>query len=364
MRYYSLTKILQKRADYNIIFGERSNGKTTALLKYGIKNYIENGDQMAYIRRWRDDLRGKRAETLFNGVIDIGYISQLTEGRFNSVCYLSGKWYLSLYDEGTKKHKCDSEPFCYGFTLSETEHDKSTSYPNVTTIIFDEFLTRKYYLVDEFVLFMNTLSTIIRQRDNVKIFMLGNTVNKYCPYFSEMGLKHIAQMPQGTIDLYHYGEDNNLTVAVEYVGSSSAKKTSNKYFAFDNPKLQMITGGKWELDLYPHLQTKYTPKDIVFVFFLISQGVTLQCDVVALNNKNFIFVHKKTTPIKNPDTDLIYTTDEHDAPNYHRRLISNLTKADKQIARYFAQDKVFYQDNDVGEIIRNYIMVTTPKINI
>ena len=36
--------------------------------------------------------------------------------------------------------------------------------------------------------FMNVLSTIIRDRENIKIFMLGNTVNKYCPYFDEMGL--------------------------------------------------------------------------------------------------------------------------------------------------------------------------------
>ena len=64
----------------------------------------------------------------------------------------------------------DKQPFCYAFALSELEHDKSTAYPNVTTVLFDEFLSRKSYLPDEFVLFMNTLSTIIRERDNVKIY--------------------------------------------------------------------------------------------------------------------------------------------------------------------------------------------------
>ena len=53
------------------------------------------------------------------------------------------------------------------------EHDKSNSYPSINTVIFDEFLTRRFYVPDEFILFMNVLSTIIRLRDNVKIFMLG-----------------------------------------------------------------------------------------------------------------------------------------------------------------------------------------------
>ena len=33
MHYYSLQKILKKNAVYNVIFGERSNGKTYSVLK-------------------------------------------------------------------------------------------------------------------------------------------------------------------------------------------------------------------------------------------------------------------------------------------------------------------------------------------
>ena len=64
-------------------------------------------------------------------------------------------------------------------------------------------------------MFANVLSTIIRHRNDVKIFMLANTVNKYCPYFKEMGLKHITEMKQGSIDIYTYGS-SDLRVAVEY----------------------------------------------------------------------------------------------------------------------------------------------------
>ena len=98
-KFYSLDGILEKDADYNIIFGERSNGKTYAALEYAIRRYISIGEQSAYIRRWREDLRGKRAESLFANHVANGLISDLTKGKYNEVFYLSGKWFLSYYDK-------------------------------------------------------------------------------------------------------------------------------------------------------------------------------------------------------------------------------------------------------------------------
>lgn len=354
-KYYSLDNILSKNADYNIIFGERSNGKTYAALKYGIERYIKTGEQMAYIRRWREDLRGKRAENLFANHVANGLIEELTGGKFNEVFYLSNKWFLSYYDKDKNKRYPDSTPFCFGFCLSEQEHEKSSSYPNVTTIVFDEFLTRRIYLPDEFMLYMNLLSTIIRQRDNVKVFMLGNTVNKFCPYFQEMGLKNVGVMEQGTIDIYRFGE-HGATVAVEYCDTIIKQKASNKYFCFDNQNLQMITGGKWELAVYPHLPCKYKPKDVLFVFYIKFNDAILQGNIIQVGDENFCYIHQKTTPIKDEDNSLIYSLEMNGKPNYKRKLISNASYVESQVARYFATDKVFFQNNEIGEIVRNYLL--------
>ena len=354
-KYYSLDNILSKNADYNIIFGERSNGKTYAALKYGIERYIKTGEQMAYIRRWREDLRGKRAENLFANHVANGLIEELTKGKFNEVFYLSNKWFLSYYDKDKNKRYPDSTPFCFGFCLSEQEHEKSSSYPNVTTIVFDEFLTRRIYLPDEFMLYMNLLSTIIRQRDNVKVFMLGNTVNKFCPYFQEMGLKNVGVMEQGTIDIYRFGE-HGATVAVEYCDTIVKQKASNKYFCFDNQNLQMITGGKWELAVYPHLPCKYKPKDVLFVFYIKFNDAILQGNIIQVGDENFCYIHQKTTPIKDEDNSLIYSLEMNGKPNYKRKLISNASYVESQVSRYFATDKVFFQNNEIGEIVRNYLL--------
>lgn len=367
VKFYSLDRILSKGADYNVIFGERSNGKTYATLLYGIKQYLKTGKQMAYIRRWREDLRGKRAESLFANHVANGVIAELTNGEYNEVFYYSGKWFLSFYNEETKKRVPDTIPFCYGFCLSEQEHEKSSSYPNITTIVFDEFLTRRYYLPDEFMLYMNLLSTIIRQRNDVKVFMLGNTVNQFCPYFTEMGLKQVRVMEQGTIDIYKFGE-HGATVAVEYCSTIVKQKASNKYFCFDNQNLQMITGGKWELAVYPHLPVKYKPSDVLFVFYIQFNEMTLQGNIIQVEDKetgvnNFMYIHNKTTPIKDTENSLIYSLQMNGKPNYKRKLLSTATYVETQIARYFATDKVFYQNNEIGEIVRNYLMASS-KSNI
>ncbi len=362
VKYYSLKDILAKNADYNVIFGERSNGKTYATLLYGLVAYIKTGKQMAYIRRWREDLRGKRAETLFANHVANGVIERLTDGKFNEVFYMSNKWFLSYYNEETKKRVPDDKPFCYGFCLSEQEHEKSSSYPDVTTIVFDEFLTRRYYLPDEFMLFMNLLSTIIRQRDDVKVFMLGNTVNRYCPYFTEMGLKQVPVMEQGTIDIYKFGE-HGATVAVEYCSTIVKQKASNKYFCFDNQNLQMITGGKWELAVYPHLPTKYKPDNVLFVYYILFGEACLQGNIIQVGNELFTYIHQKTTPIKDTDNSLIYSLEMNGKPNYKRKLLSTATPLEQNVTRFFATEKVFYQDNEVGEIVRNYIM-TSSRNNI
>lgn len=356
IKYYSLDNILKKNAHYNIIFGERSNGKTYATLMHGLRNFAKNGKQMAIVRRWNEDFKQKRAATMFDALVANHEIEKLTDGDYNNIVYKSMRWYLCHTAEG-EDTIINETPFAYGFSIASMEHDKSTSYPNVTTVIFDEFLTRGYYLPDEFVLFENLLSTIIRQRDDVTIFMLGNTVNKYCPYFTEMGLINIKKMGKGDIDVYQYGE-SALRVAVEFADMPSKDKPSDVYFAFNNPRLSMITGkGQvWEIDIYPHLPQKYTARDIQYTYFIRFDDELLQCEIIRYDNAMITYIHRKTTEIKHPDKDVVFTTEYDMRPNYIRGLKPSGNIVASKIYAMFANDKVFYQDNEVGEIVRNFLL--------
>lgn len=356
MKYYSLNKINKKNATYNVIFGERSNGKTYATLKQVLENYFDNGSQFAYIRRWSVDVQPKRMNNLFNAIIEDGYLEKLSGGKFTAIFYRTGRFYLCTYNDKGKPIYNEEDIIGYAFSLSENEHNKANSYPRVTTIIFDEFLTNKIYLPDEFILFMNTVSTIVRQRTNVKIYMLGNTVNKYCPYFKEMGLTNILSMKQGSIDLYTYG-DSKLKVAVEYADSKKKFKKNNFYFAFNNPKLKMITGGAWELNIYPHAPVKWLPKNIIFTYFIDFNDNIYQCEIINKDTNVFTYIHEKTTPIKNPDKDIIYTLDYNPKINYNVNILKPLTDYQNKITWFYTHDRVYYQDNNVGDAINNYLKI-------
>lgn len=358
MKYYTLNAINRKNATYNLIIGERSNGKTYATLYQAVRDYIKTGAQMGYVRRWKEDITGRRAQRLFSALNEDGSISKLSGGNFTGIHYWAGKFYLCTYDESGKAIYSDQDILAFTFALSDGEHDKSTSFPNIKTIIFDEFLTNKTYLNDEFICFMNTVSTIVRRREDVKIYMLGNTVNKYCPYFAEMGLNHIQKMTQGTIDLYKYG-DSKLTVAVEYCNAAEKKenRVSNKYFAFNNPKLEMITGGAWELNIYPHLPYKYKPMNILLTYYIDFNDNIYECEIIEVDGVYFTYIHAKTTKIRKPENHIIYSLEYHAELNYNRSLYRPINKAQERILWFFKTDKVFYQNNDIGDAISNYLKV-------
>lgn len=357
-KFYSLDKIKKHKADYYFIIGERSNGKTYSVKMEMLKQYFDSNEinQSALLRRWDEDFKGIRGTNMFSDIVANGELKKFCGDKYDDIVYFRHAWYLSKHDENGKNIKAE-KPFCYAFSITAMEHDKSTSYPNVTTILFDEVLTRKQYVPDEFILFMNCLSTIVRERDNVTIYMLGNTVSHFSPYYSEMGLKHIRSMKQGDIDTYSYGE-SGLKVVVEYIGESKFLKKSNKYFAFDNPKLNMIKSGAYELDIHPHLTRRYKHSDIMFLYFICYEEYILQCEVINSENEIFTFVHEKTTEIKNPDDDLIYSTEITSKPNKRVGIFKPRDKIGDKIAWFYKHNLVFYQNNEIGEIVSNYIKDT------
>ena len=359
-KYYDIRHLIKEHpnARYYVAVGERSGGKTYSALDYALEQ-AKLGEQFAYIRRFNEDIRPKNLGSLFDAHINNGRIQGIFDNKFSSLEYTGAKFMLVKRNEDGKKDP-DSEPFLIGraFDLNGMEHYKSIAFPTITTVIFDEFLSRQGYLPNEFILFQNCLSTIIRDRDNVKIIMLGNTVNKYCPYFEEMGLTHIKDQAQGSVDVYKYGS-SGLEVVVEYVESSKTQggKSSDVYFAFDNPELKMITDGSWEIGIYPHLPIdSFKPREIAAQFFIKFNNEILHGYVISKGgDAPFVFMHKKTTEVKGK-TDIVYTSVPDSNP-YHRFGLTNQPdKLSQFIKRCIIEGRIFYASNEVGETFRNYRM--------
>lgn len=346
---------------YYLIFGERSNGKTYGVKEIILDEYLKNGGQGAIIRRYDEDWKGKESgSVLWDDMIahpTLGnVIEKKTKGRWNFVKWDARHWNLAHRNEKGEIDDIDPKPLAYAFALTKEDSYKGKAFPEINTIFFDEFMTRKYYLQEEFLLFTSICSTIIRLRTNVKIFMCANTITTYCPYFVEMGLKHAKHLQDGEIEVYNIGETNGKiavwhTEAMTKVGS----KPSNIYFAFDNPKLKMITGGAWELKVYPRMPFEYKPKEIILLYFIIFDNEIFQCEIIKHEKMLITFIHRKTTPIKEDNKALVYQQDFDPRPNYSRKIGKPTNNLQKFIARFFVKEKVFYQDNAVGDSIEHYL---------
>ena len=189
------------------------------------------------------------------------------------------------------------------------------------------------------------------------IYMVGNTINQYCPYFTEMGIKNVAKIPVGKIEVYTYG-DSDLRVAVqraENITKINSKKDIDQYFAFDNPKLRMITSGEWELDIYPHCPFKYLPKEIKDIYFIKFDEAIYQCEIICHEREWITFIHRKTTPIKDEDKDIVFQEDPSWKSNIRTDISKPYDDIGQRIWSFFTMNRVFYQDNEVGEAISNFI---------
>lgn len=191
-KYYSYKNgILQHDFDYNFIVGGRSNGKTTGYQsEIALPNYLNNKEQFVKIVRTNDDT----VPLLNEDWIDVNVKNKLKDKGLTYVYYRK-TFYIGTIkdyeDYGLKKFVQEkADVWGYVIPLSQQARYKSSDRSKVSTIVFDEFaIAEEYmYLPNEVEQLMSLISTIIRSRDNVKVFFIGNALSLKNPYFDYFGI--------------------------------------------------------------------------------------------------------------------------------------------------------------------------------
>lgn len=298
MKYYELDDILKKKALYNFIIGERSNGKTTAVLRHIVRDYYETGRRGAIVRQMDEDIKGHKGASLFAGMIDGGMIDELTDGEYQGVKFYKRAYHLGKQDEAGN-WSYEKEPFAFIFAISQSVHYKSNSYPNVGTVMFDEFMRQDHmYLVDEPFLFINLLSTIVRERDDATVFLIANTVSWNSPYFKAFGLKNISQMKQGEIGVVKREKEMaygtiEASIAVEYCESTvnhGGKKSDRYLAAIVDQRYNMITDGSFAVASYPPCPHHFTSENVRLTCWVLTDEKILRCRLMKVDREVFFFV--------------------------------------------------------------------------
>ena len=168
--YYNPNKLLSYNRILNFIIGARGIGKTYGYKKYCINRFLKSGEQFIYLKRYKTDVKG--VEQFFDTVAqEFQGTSFKVKGR---ELYINDKlagWVMPL---------------------SSWQSVKSREFPNVCTILYDEFLLEKsskqMYMQDEPKALLNFMDTVIRNRDNARCICMSNAVSIVNPFFLYFGL--------------------------------------------------------------------------------------------------------------------------------------------------------------------------------
>ena len=251
VEFYDYNRIKSYNALVNFILSPRGNGKTYGAKRFVIKRFLKYGEQFIYVRRYKTEF--KKLKLFFDDI----------RNEFPGVKFeVKGKTFFINEKVGG-----------YAIALSTSQTEKSTAYPNVTSIIFDEFIIDKSYikyLPNEVEIFLDLFETVARFRENVRAYFLANKVTLVNPYF-----KYFDCIPkkENRFSTFKDGE-----IVVEQFTSESfinmKKKTrfgrlisGTKYgdYAIDNKSLR---------DSNTFI-CKDKPKDLFFLFSIIYKSEEL-----------------------------------------------------------------------------------------
>ena len=183
--FWDIDRTLTHNALFYVIMGNRGGGKSYGAKKRAIKNFINKKEQFGYLRRTKDDLKDSAKEFFKDVAKEFPDYEFKVDGN---------KFYcrLSVDEENDKARKwTDDDVIGYGFNLTTSSNKKSIPYPNITMLIYDEFLldnesSNQRYMKNEPRALLNLYETIARpgtDHPRVLLFMLANSTSVNNPYF-------------------------------------------------------------------------------------------------------------------------------------------------------------------------------------
>ena len=176
--YYNYDRLFSYNFLIAFVIGERGVGKSFNAKVAVLNKFLKTGEQFIYIRRYKTELDTALA-TFWNDLQNNGYFEDYRlEVRKSKML---------------TEFKCNGKICGYAVPLSTANILKSTAFPKVGTIVFDEFLLDNAgtyrYLKNEVTLLLDVIETVFRLRDG-KTILLGNALNVHAsPYFAYWDLE-------------------------------------------------------------------------------------------------------------------------------------------------------------------------------
>ncbi len=336
-------------ANFNLIYGERSNGKSYQVKhKKAVLKYLETGKRFILMRRWKEEITSEKIEAYF---ADID-VYKLTEGKYNCITMYKKQLFLSNYDTSNGK-TVRGERIGYVVALSTEQNYAGGSYLDVEDIIFEEFMARGSYISGEPDKLMNFYCTVDRKRGTTRLWLVGNTISRVCPYINDWGLhKLISSQKQGTIEVSETegSDDEVIKIAIEYCKNTGASShTIGKH-------KDMLNTGSWQSDPQPHLPKSYNEYEVIFRLIFKYQNFKFIGEYLIDEDSNYCwYVYPYDGEIKD---DILVISDEVRISRLWQRNLYNVTIKNDSLHKLlatFRESNIFYSTDLCGTDFKQVI---------
>lgn len=330
--YYSARLLLSYKRLYNMVVGIRGHGKTYDTTKRCIDVGLETKKlSFVVLVRYKEDIL---------------YIKDswwsIVEHLYPEYRFFAQRRYIYATEIKT------NSTFIIGeyVALSDYMRVKKTPRPYVKIIFFDEFLNEENdYINDEVSKnFMSVCDSIIRNREDVRVILVSNTISMINPYYSYFGIKRLTGR-------FTKGEHNSI---VEFTDSEKFREY-RKGTKFGSTIVGTSYGdyalsGAFLLDDMTNVIEKPPVKTKHYLF-----NIVLDENNIEVNMMNGLLYFSKSNDYSRRS----YTPYVENAKTYNSTYVEKTFRYFKMIQKYFMLNKVMYQ----SLIIKNAIIEFMQYLN-
>lgn len=193
-KYINIADFINDGFATTFILGARGVGKTIGAFVYMINQFKETGAKGIYLRRYQIEVE--------KAGIDAGLLSELTGSEITRET-------IEIEAVAYDFILVDGEPAIYMLALNTLGKYKSSAFPGVNIIIYDEFIDIKNReLKNETDIFYQFAMTIFRDFIKYKALFLANNTNIFNCYFLDLEV-----LPKGRVTKFR--EESIKIIAYE-----------------------------------------------------------------------------------------------------------------------------------------------------
>ena len=321
--YYNCHDLDTHNRLQNLIVGIRGIGKTYCLTNKCIKLGLEVKDiSFVILVRYKED------------------IQNLKDGWWEVVAHLYPDYiFFTKRNIIYAKNSLETFPIGEFIALRDYMRAKRKPRPKVRIIFFDEFLNEENdYLKNEIKAYLSVCDSVIRNRDNVRCYLVSNHISVINPYFNYFGFYQLGKrFTRGQHDSLL--EFTDSTEFVEYrkhtkFGSSINGTEYGDYAMLGRMLLDDMTNVSKVPDGVCHHQ-----------FNLILEGIPMEVCMM----DNILYIRKNRDK-----TAIAYTPYVDDAVLGAIFCTKNLTHFDF-IVNKFTNDEIMYESLEIKNAIINFV---------